>query len=75
LLQRVEPSQRGTVLDRLIMLAGATPEGVTRGSAMALEARALTAWRELLDDRWSTETVAWWKRAWRRAWTFLLTVG
>jgi hypothetical protein len=75
LLQRVEPSQRGAVLDRLIMLAGSAPEGVSPEAAMALDARALTAWRELLDNRWNTETVAWWKRAWRKTWTFLLTVG
>jgi hypothetical protein len=75
LLQRVEFSQRGAVLDRLTMLAGSAPAGVTPESAMALDGKALTAWRELLEDRWSSETIAWWRRAWRKSWTFLLTVG
>jgi hypothetical protein len=44
-------------------------------AAIALESDALEQWRQVLEGSWTSESVPRWKRAWRKAWTFMMTVG
>lgn len=74
LLQRVGIEDRDRVYQRLAELAPA-PDGVQPAAVLALEPRALRSWKELLESSWTLESVPWWKRTWRKAWTFVLTVG
>lgn len=74
LLERVSADNRPRVYDRLVELVR-SPVAVERSGVLALDRKALRLWKETLESDWTTETVPWWKRSWRRAWTFLLTVG
>jgi hypothetical protein len=71
LLQRVPAAERPRVYARLTQLARA-PGGVTAQSALALEPRALHRWRRALERSWTTESVPFWKRAWRRTWSYVM---
>ena len=74
LLSRVDRSDRERVLSRLSVVAP-LPVGVTTGAVLRLERRALERWKDGLEASWTTESVPRWKRAWRRTWTFIMTVG
>lgn len=74
LLQRVSPENRERVYRRLVAIAP-PPQGVRMEAVLELERRPMRLWREKFENEWTTETIPWWKRSWRRWWTFLLTVG
>lgn len=71
LLQRVAPGDRLRVYTRLTQLAP-IPRSVTTKAALALEQDAMHRWRRGLESSWTTETVPFWKRAWRRTWSHLM---
>lgn len=71
LLQRVPSAERPRVYTRLARLAP-PPEGVTPEAALALDPRALHRWRRALERSWTTESVPFWKRTWRRAWSYVM---
>ena len=68
LLPRVSADERVIVYDHLAALA-APPGGVDRTAVLALDARALSHWRNSLEPSWSIERVRLWKRAWRALWS------
>jgi hypothetical protein len=72
LLPRVTGEARARAVDRLTELAP-PPRGVHRREVLRLDADALTRWREALEPSWTTESVPFWKRAWRRVWATYLT--
>jgi hypothetical protein len=74
LLQRVGARDRERVYRRLIEVDPAAA-GVEPAAVSALEPRAMRQLKDRLADGWTIESVPWWKRAWRKTWTFLLTVG
>lgn len=67
LLQRVPPTLRGAVYQRLAELSP-PPAGVTREGILALERPMLERWRRDLSPMWSEEAQSWWTRAARRLW-------
>ena len=51
LIQRVDETTRGVVLDRMVALVG-LPEGVTREGIMRLDKKMLDYWKDELDTVW-----------------------
>ena len=67
MLDRLAGAERSLVIARLAELAP-LPKPVTLEQVQRGDAAALAAWREVMEPRWSSESLPVWKRGWRRLW-------